>query len=69
MAETRTLEFESARALQQGQVPPQLAHQERYAVRSGACVTDKAKDLPAVMVERFGEETGYVGRPRIAAAE
>ena len=38
-------------------------------MRSGACVTHKAKDLPAVMVERFGDETGYVGRPRIAAAE
>jgi hypothetical protein len=38
-------------------------------VRSGACVTAKAKDLPAVMVERFGDATGYVGRPRIAAAE
>jgi hypothetical protein len=38
-------------------------------VRSGACVTSKAKDLPAVMVERFGAATGYVGRPRHAAAE
>ena len=61
--------MECARALQQGHAPAQLAHQDRYAVRSGACVTGKAKDLPAVMVERFGEETGYVGRPRIAAAE
>jgi phthalate 4,5-dioxygenase oxygenase subunit len=32
-------------------------------------VTNKAKDLPAVMVERFGEETGYVGQSRNAAAE
>jgi hypothetical protein len=32
-------------------------------------VTHKAKDLPAVMVERFGDATGFVGRPRIAAAE
>jgi hypothetical protein len=38
-------------------------------VRSGACVTNKAKDLPAVMVERFGDAAGFVGRPRIAAAE
>ncbi len=65
----RKLVMESARALREGTAPAQLAHQDRYAVRSGACVTDKAKDLPAVMVERFGEETGYVGRPRIAAAE
>jgi phthalate 4,5-dioxygenase len=65
----RKLVRESARALQQGQDPTQLAHPQRYAVRSGACVTNKAKDLLTVMVERFGEETGYVGRPRIAAAE
>ena len=38
-------------------------------MRSGACATDKAKDLPAVMVERFGEATGFVGRPSIAVAE
>jgi hypothetical protein len=38
-------------------------------VRSGACVTNKEKDLPAVMVERFGDATGFVGRPRTAAAE
>ena len=61
--------MDCARALQQGQRPPHLAHQDRYAVRSGACVTHKAKDLPAVMVERFGDATGFVGRPRTAAAE
>jgi hypothetical protein len=32
-------------------------------------VTHKAKDLPAVMVERFGDEAGYVGRGQNAAAE
>ena len=32
-------------------------------MRSGGCVTHKAKELSAVMVERFGEETGYVGGP------
>jgi hypothetical protein len=37
--------------------------------RHGACVTNKAKDLPAVMVERFGDANGFVGRPRVAAAE
>jgi hypothetical protein len=61
--------MEAARALQQGEAPPHLAHQDRYAVRSGACVTNKAKDLTAVMIERFGDAAGYVGRPRIAAAE
>jgi hypothetical protein len=49
--------------------PPHAAHQDRYAVRSGACVISKAKDLSAVMLERFGDVTGFVGRPRIAAAE
>jgi phenylpropionate dioxygenase-like ring-hydroxylating dioxygenase large terminal subunit len=61
--------MELARALQQGEPPPQAAHQDRYAVRSGACVTNKTKDLPAVMLERFGDVAGFVGRPRIAAAE
>jgi len=61
--------LETARALQQGIAPPHVDHQDRYAVRSGACVTNKAKDLTAVMVERFGDATGFVGRPTIAAAE
>jgi len=61
--------MDCARALQQGEKPPQLAHQDRYAVRSGACVTHKAKDLPAVMVERFGDATGYVGRRRSEASD
>jgi hypothetical protein len=65
----RKLIMEAARALQAGNSPTHLAHQDRYAVRSGGCVTHQAKDLPAVMVERFGDATGYVGRPRIAAAE
>ena len=38
-------------------------------MRSGACVTSKAKDLTTVMIERFGDAVGFVGRPRIAAAE
>jgi hypothetical protein len=65
----RKLVMESARALQQGESPSHLAHQDRYAVRSGACVTHKSKELPAVMVDRFGDATGFVGRPRTAAAE
>jgi len=65
----RRLVMEAARALREGTAPAHLKHQDRYAVRSGACVTDRAKDLPEVMVERFGEPTGFVGRPRIAAAE
>jgi phthalate 4,5-dioxygenase oxygenase subunit len=65
----RKLVMGCARALQRGEAPAHLGYQERYAVRSGACVTNKAKDLPAVMVERFGDEVGYVGRGGQAAAE
>lgn len=65
----RKLVMDCARALQQGHAPAHLAHQDRYAVRSGACVTHREKDLPAVMVERFGDATGFVGRRRNAAAE
>ena len=49
--------------------PSHLKRQDRYAVRAGACVTHRDKDLPAVMLERFGDASGFVGRPRIAAAE
>jgi hypothetical protein len=59
----RKLVMDAARALQKGEAPPHLKHQDRYAVRSGACVTSKAKDLTAVMIERFGDAAGYVGRP------
>jgi hypothetical protein len=66
----RKLVMDAARALQKGEAPPHLKHQDRYAVRSGACVTSKAKDLTAVMIERFGDAAGYVGHPgRNAAAE
>ena len=57
----RKLVMDAARALQKGEAPPHLKHQDRYAVRSGACVTSKAKDLTAVMIERFGDAAGYVG--------
>ena len=66
----RKLVMDAGRALQQCEAPPHLNHQDRYAVRSGACVTGKAKDLTAVMIERFGDAAGYVGQPgRNAAAE
>jgi len=62
--------MDAARALQRGEAPTQLGHQDRYTVRSGACVTSKAKDLTAVMIERFGDPAGFVGRSgRDAAAE
>ena len=65
----RKLIMDTARALQEGMAPPHLEHQTRYTVRSGGCVTHKEKDLPAVMVERFGDPAGYVGQQYVAAAE
>ena len=65
----RKFVMEAARALQQGEPPSHLKHQDRYAVRSGACVTSKTKDLTAVMIERFGDPAGFVGPPKVAAAE
>jgi hypothetical protein len=32
-------------------------------VRSGACITHKSKDLADVMMERFGDPSGFVGAP------
>jgi phthalate 4,5-dioxygenase oxygenase subunit len=61
--------MDAARALQDGTAPPHLARQDRYTVRSGACVTHRSKDLAAVMLERFGDEAGFAGRPHHAAAE
>jgi hypothetical protein len=37
--------------------------------RSGGRAAHQAKDLPAGMLERFGDLAGFVGWPRIAAAE
>jgi len=60
----RRFVMDAARALQQGTEPEQSRHQDRYAVRSGGCVTHKSKDLPEVMIERFGDVAGFVGPPR-----
>jgi hypothetical protein len=60
----RKFMMDTARALQLGTEPEQASRQHRYTVRSGACVTHKSKDLPAVMVERFGDPAGFVGPPR-----
>jgi hypothetical protein len=59
----RKLMLDTARALQDGVEPPHVQHQDRYTVRSGGHVTHKSKDLPEVMVERFGDVAGYVGPP------
>ncbi len=64
----RKLVMDCARDLQRGVEPGAAAHADRYAVRAGASVTHKSKDLATVMAERFGDPTGYVGAP-LAAAE
>jgi len=52
----------AARQLQHGTEPRAAAAANRYAVRSGAWVAGPAKDLAAVMTERFGHPHGWVGR-------
>jgi nitrite reductase/ring-hydroxylating ferredoxin subunit len=60
----RKLVMDAARELQRGSEPAAAARADRYAVRSGACITHKSKDLTAVMRERFGDPVGFVaGRP------
>lgn len=64
----RKLVMDQARELQKGNEPPAAACPDRYAVRSGACITDKRKPLSDVMLERFGDPVGYVGHTRKAKA-
>ena len=63
----RKLVMDSARDLANGIEPPAAARADRYAVRSGACITHKSKSLSEVMQERFGDATGFVGRTAAAA--
>ena len=64
----RKMVMDQARDLQNGIEPPAASRPERYAVRSGACITDKRKSLSEVMVERFGDASGY-SASRAKAAE
>jgi hypothetical protein len=61
IVEFRKLIMGAARALQQGTEPKAAGCANKYAVRSGAWVAEPAKDLAAVMTERFGHPHGYVG--------
>ena len=65
----RKLIMDAARALSTGKEPHAPMHADRYAVRAGASVTHKSKDFHTVMVERFGDPSGLIGRGRAAAAE
>jgi hypothetical protein len=59
----RKLMLDAARDLGRGKEPEAAGRADRFAVRSGACITHKSKDLAAVMVERFGDPAGFVGVP------
>jgi nitrite reductase/ring-hydroxylating ferredoxin subunit len=65
----RKLVMDCARELQRGQEPEAAQCADRYAVRAGASVTHKSKDLTTVMVERFGDPAGYVGAAQPVAAK
>ena len=62
----RKLVMDAARNLQRGNEPAAAACAGRYAVRAGACVTHKSKDLGDVMLERFGDPAGFIGVPAAA---
>src|SRR5205085_9687098 len=68
----RKLVMTAARDLLAGNEPDWPRRAQAYAVRTGACVTHKSKNLPAVMVERFGNADGLVraseAPPRESAA-
>ena len=61
VVEFRKLLMGAARGLAKGEEPRAAKAANRYAVRSGGWVADPAKDLAAVMTERFGHRHGYVG--------
>jgi phenylpropionate dioxygenase-like ring-hydroxylating dioxygenase large terminal subunit len=61
VVEFRKLLMSGARGLQGGHEPKAAASGKGYAVRAGGAVAAPAKDLEAVMVERFGHARGWVG--------
>jgi phthalate 4,5-dioxygenase len=58
----RRLILDSARALQQGEPPPALAHPSAYNVRGGGAVAPADKPLRQVMQDRFGNEHKALGQ-------
>ena len=55
------LVMDCATELARGKEPDAARRAERYHVHAGASVGHKSKDLATVVVERFGDPTGYVG--------
>jgi hypothetical protein len=62
VVEFRKLMIGAARALAKGEEPKAAQMPGRYAVRSGGWVAAPDKELAEVMIERFGDERGYVGK-------
>src|SRR5258708_21608337 len=60
--EFRKLIMRAARSLQAGAAPKALSSSNRYAVRPAGPVSSPVNDLGAVMIERFGNACGYVGK-------
>jgi hypothetical protein len=61
--------MDCARDLERGKEPEAAMCADRYAVRAGASITHKSKDLATVMIERFGDATGYVSAAQAVAAK
>ena len=57
----RKLVMDCATELAREKEPDAARGADCYRVRAGACITHKSKDLTAVMAERFGDPSGYVG--------
>jgi hypothetical protein len=49
-----------AKALAQGEPPPQALNPEAYTLRSGSCVVDNEIPLEEVMRKRFGDPVGRI---------
>ena len=59
----------AARDLRGGVEPPAARNGAAYAVRSGSAVADREVPFADVMVHRFGDAVGRVGRdPSVAQA-
>jgi hypothetical protein len=62
IVEFRKMIMGAARALQNGEEPRAAKAAHEFAVRAGGWIASPGKDLPTVMVERFGDRHGYIGR-------
>jgi phthalate 4,5-dioxygenase len=63
----RRLMLEAARDLHGGVEPPAARNPAAYTVRSGSVLADRSVPFAEVMVQRFGDAVGRVGRDRSSA--